>query len=123
MPEGKGRTSVRPGSLRARMSGMTAKHCAVVSGLSLAASLPVWILAFKAASWSGDDRNLDAFRTSFLGLGTLIGQLLVALMLLAVLILMHKGWSRFQRVSCALLLPAPILSTLLAMAYGFAIVG
>ena len=109
-------------SSRQRLSSNHEPHtsattCALLNVMALLASIPVWIMARKAALWSGGSENWDAFFLSLVGWGILIIQVVIALLVLIVLPYRFKGWTRREKWICLATLPLPAVSTLLAFAY------
>lgn len=95
----------------------SATACVIVNAIALLASVPVWFMARKAAVWSGGSENWDALFLFLFGGGILITQALIALVFLIVLIRKFKKWTKREGWICAVALPLPVLSTLLAFAH------
>ena len=91
--------------------------CAVLNAAALCASIPVWVMARKAAVWSGGSENWDAFFLFLFGAGVLVVQVTIALVGLALLLCNIKSWTRREKWVCAVLLPLPSISSLLAFAH------
>ena len=112
--DGAGYPRDRPSSHETHSS---ATASAIVNIIAFLASIPVWIMARKAAVWSGGSENWDALFLSLFGGGVLIVQVLIALGFLVVLICKFKKWTQREKWVCAIMLPLPVLSTLLAFAH------
>lgn len=100
-----------------RVTHASATACIIVNAIAFLTSVPVWIMARKAAVWSGGSENWDALYLFLFGAGVLIIQIIIALAFLVVLIRKFKKWTKRERWICAVTLLLPVLSTLLAFAY------
>ena len=109
-------------SLRDKCSSSHRTHasdraCTIVNAIALLASVPVWIMARKAAVRSGGSENWDAFFVFLFGTGVLIIQAIIVLILLIILFRSFKKWTRREKWICVVALPLPLISTLLALAH------
>ena len=95
-------------------SAITSK---ILNTIALFASIPVWVMARKAAVWSGGSENWDALFLFLFGGGVLIAQIIILLAGLIMLIFNIKKWTRRDKWICATTLPLPVISTLLAFVH------
>lgn len=113
----KGIESPRQGLPSSYEPHTSATICVILNVMLLLGSIPVWIMARKAAVWSGSSENWDAFFLSLVGWGILIVQVVIALVVLVVLLCKFKEWTRRETWICTAMLPLPVVSTLLAFVY------
>ncbi len=98
------------------MTPVSARIGLVLNGLSLLASIPVWVMARAAASWSGGSENWDALFLFLWGGGILAAQAAVMLGGLVLVLCNLRKWTRREKWIMAASLPLPVISTLLAFA-------
>ena len=112
-----GTKASQQGMSLSRKRHASATVCVLMSIIALLVSIPVWVMARKAAVWSGGSENWDAYLLFVIGGGILIFQALIALAFLIVSICMFKKWTRCEKWACVATLPLPVISTLLAFVY------